>query len=422
MYEKVILPNGVRVVTEYVDSVRSASVGIWVGNGSRHEPEQFSGVSHFIEHMIFKGTDKRSAQHLAIAMDALGGQFNAFTTKECTCYYMRVLDTHIQAAVSILADMFLCSKFAQNDIELERGVVLEEIDMYEDTPEDVATEKLFESCFAGSSLGRPILGTAETLEAMTTETLHTYMRSNYRPADTVIAISGRFHPADLDYICSLFGQMQGNGQNTIIPAVYRPTVLTRVKDIEQNHLCIGFPGLPVSSEERYALQILCSILGGGMSSRLFQTVREQNGLCYSIYSYCSSHRDTGMLSIYTALGKETEEKAIALIFQILHEFCCEGPVGDELNRCREQLKANILMGLENTSARMHQLGRGELYLGHAVQADELIERYDAVTAAEVLGLAQRLLDFRQTSLCAVGQTGTEAYYRSLIPEGGCGAS
>lgn len=411
---KITLANGVRIVTEHVDSVRSASVGIWVGNGSRHEPAALNGISHFIEHMIFKGTDKRSAQHIAIAMDALGGQFNAFTTKECTCYYMKVLDTHIKNGISILADMFLHSRFAPEDIALERGVVLEEIDMYEDTPEDVATEKLFEGCFSDSSLGRPILGTEQTLSGMTTETLHQYMQDFYRPSDTVIAISGSFDQSDLDYICSLFEPMHGQGQNSFSPAAYHPHALVRPKEIEQNHICLGFPGLPIASDRRYALQILCGIVGGGMSSRLFQTVRERNGLCYSVYSYCSSHHDTGMVSIYTALGKNTEERAIALICKVLREFCQQGPVGDELNRCREQLKANVLMGLENTSARMHRLGRGELYFGRTIGADELIASYDAVTADEVVDLARQIFDFSQASICAVGQTENEAYYAGLL--------
>ena len=181
---------------------------------------------------------------------------------------------------------------------------------------------------------------------MTTDTLHTYMKNYYRPEDTVIAISGRFDASDLEYICSLFASMQGVGCNQIEPAVYHPEIILRSKEIEQNHLCLGFPGLPISSPERYAMQILCSIIGGGMSSRLFQTVREQNGLCYSIYSFCSNHHNTGMVSIYTALGKNTEEKALSLICKVLHEFCQQGPVGDELNRCREQLKANILMALK----------------------------------------------------------------------------
>lgn len=414
MYEKTTLPNGVRIVTEKVDHVRSASIGIWVKNGSRHEPEQLGGISHFIEHMIFKGTDERTAEDIAGEMDALGGQFNAFTTKEYTCYYLKVLDTHIKTGMAVLADMFLRSRFADEDIALERGVVLEEIDMYEDAPEDVATEKLFEHCFAGSALGRPILGTKDSLSAMTSQTLHDYVRGHYRPQDTVVALSGRFDQSDLDYICALFAPMQGEGCNQIEAAAYQPAIVVRPKEIEQNHLCLGFPGLPVGADERYALQIMSSILGGGMSSRLFQTVREQNGLCYSVYSFAAGHLDTGLFSIYTALGKSTEERAVSLICKVLRAFCDAGPDAQELHRCREQLKANILMGMENTSARMHQLGKGELFLGHAIGADELIARYDAVTAEEVTALARRLLDFEQASICAVGQTSSAEYYAGLL--------
>ncbi len=414
MYEKITLSNGIRVLTEYVEQVRSASVGIWVGNGSRHEPVHLNGISHFIEHMIFKGTDKRSAQHLAIAMDALGGQFNAFTTKECTCYYMKVLDSHIQTGISILADMFLHSQFADSDIELERGVVLEEIDMYEDNPEDTVTEKLFERCFSDGSLGLPVLGTEQTLAAFNNNVLHQYVSTHYRPTDTVIAISGHFNQADLDYICTLFEPMRGSGHNQTNSAAYRPRIILRPKDIEQNHICLGFPGLPCGSKDKYALQILCSIIGGGMSSRLFQTVREQNGLCYSIYSFRSSYQDAGMLSIYTALGKTTEEKAIPLICQVLRDFCKEGPIGDELSRCREQLKANILMGMENTSTRMHQLGQGELMLGRVVQSDELIQQYDAVTSEQIMALAREVLDFNKISISVVGQLSTPLYYKNLL--------
>lgn len=414
MYQKKVLPNGVRIVTERVAHVRSASIGIWIKNGSRHEPAALGGISHFIEHMVFKGTDTRTAQDIAREMDALGGQFNAFTTKEYTCYYLKVLDTHIKTGIAVLADMFLHSRFADEDIALERGVVLEEIDMYEDTPEDVATEKLFESCFAGSALGRPILGTKQSLKAMTSSVLHKHMRSHYRPEDTVIALSGRFDESDLDEVCALFSSMQGEGRNQIEPAVYQPSMVVSPKEIEQNHLCLGFPGLAVGAQERYAMQIMSAMLGGGMSSRLFQAVREQNGLCYSVYSFSTAHIDTGMFSVYTALGKSTEERALRLICKVLREFCAEGPGDEELNRCREQLKANILMGMENTSARMHQLGKGELFLGRAIGADELIAHYDAVTAEEVTALARRLLQFDQVSISAVGQTGSTAYYANLI--------
>ena len=414
MYQKIILRNGVRVVAERIDHVRSAAIGVWIGNGSRFESAEQNGISHFIEHMIFKGTEKRTARHIASMMDAMGGQSNAFTTKDCTCYYMKVLDTHLHTAAELLADMFLCSSFADEDIELERGVVLEEIDMYEDTPEDVATEKLFEACYEGTALGRPILGTEETLARMDSKALHDYVRKNYHPEDTVVALSGSFSDADLDYICELFGEMQGSGRNKIESAHYQPRVVIRSKEIEQNHLCLGFPGLPLLDDKRYAYQLMNAIIGGGMSSRLFQTVRERNGMCYSIYSFPSSHVDTGMFSIYVGLGQEDEAKAAKLICNVLHDFCAEGPTREELSRCREQLKSNLLMGLESTNARMHHLGRYELFTDHVVSSDELVAAYDAVTADQVRALANEVFRFDQASICAVGNTGDEAYYRSLI--------
>ncbi|OUP54046.1 peptidase M16 [Butyricicoccus pullicaecorum] len=414
MYQKITLRNGVRVVAERIDHVRSAAIGVWIGNGSRFESAEQNGISHFIEHMIFKGTEKRTARHIASMMDAMGGQSNAFTTKDCTCYYMKVLDTHLHTAAELLADMFLCSSFADEDIELERGVVLEEIDMYEDTPEDVATEKLFEACYEGTALGRPILGAEETLARMDSKALHDYVRKNYHPEDTVVALSGSFSDADLDYICELFGEMQGSGRNQIEPAHYQPRVVIRSKEIEQNHLCLGFPGLPLLDDKRYAYQLMNAIIGGGMSSRLFQTVRERNGMCYSIYSFPSSHVDTGMFSIYVGLGQEDEAKAAKLICNVLRDFCAEGPTREELSRCREQLKSNLLMGLESTNARMHHLGRYELFTDHVVSSDELVAAYDAVTADQVRALANEVFRFDQASICAVGNTGDEAYYRSLI--------
>lgn len=416
MYVKRVLPNGVRLISEKLDTVRTVSVGIWVGNGSRYEPAALSGISHFIEHMIFKGTEKRSAQHIAIAIDALGGQANAFTDKECTCYYMKVLDKRLQTGISILADMFMHSRFAQEDINLERGVVLEEIDMYEDSPEDVAIDKLFEQCYAGSALGRPILGTAETLQAINSEAMHDYMQHYYRPADTVIAISGHFTEDDLDYIAELFSHMQGEGRNQITPAVYQPSLLLREKDIEQNHLCLSFPGVSLLSEERYAMNLLSSILGGGMSSRLFQGVREQNGLCYSIYSFTTPHLDTGLFSIYTGLGPETEQKALELILRELRQFCEDGPAAEELSRCREQVKTNLLMGLESTGTRMMTIGRSELLRGQVSAVEQVLSAYDRVTAENVLALARRVFDFTQASLSVVGQPDRAEVYRTLLQQ------
>ena len=414
MYVKRVLPNGVRLISEKLDTVRTVSVGIWVGNGSRYEPAALSGISHFIEHMIFKGTEKRSAQHIAIAIDALGGQANAFTSKECTCYYMKVLDARLQTGISILADMFMHSRFAQEDIELERGVVLEEIDMYEDSPEDVAIDKLFEQCYAGSALGRPILGTAETLQTINSEAMHDYMHRYYRPKDTVIAVSGHFTEDDLDYIAALFSEMEGEGRNEITPAAYQPAMLLREKQIEQNHLCLSFPGVSLMDDERFAMNLLSSILGGGMSSRLFQNVRERNGLCYSIYSFTTPHLDTGLFSIYVGLGAETEQKALSLIVEELHRFCENGAEEDELSRCREQVKTNLLMGLESTGNRMMTIGRSELLRGKVEPIEQVLAAYDRVTADDLLALARRTFAFAQASLAVVGQPDRKEPYRAML--------
>lgn len=286
--------------------------------------------------------------------------------------------------------------------------------MYEDSPEDVATEKIFESCFAGSSLGRPILGREETLREMDGETLRRYMKEYYRPGDTVIALAGSYTQDDVAYICAMFSDMQGEGHNVIQPAAYRPSVVVRPKEIEQNHICIGFPGVSMCAQERYANALLGGILGGGMASRLFQTVREQNGLCYSVYSFNTSHEDVGVFSIYTALGKETEAKAIALIRKECLRLAADGPERAELSRCREQAKTNMLLGMESTSARMNQLGRGEMFFSRAPELDEVMQMYDAVTADDIAQLARRIFDFEQASICAVGQVGSEDYYRQLL--------
>ena len=292
--------------------------------------------------------------------------------------------------------------------------MLEEIDMYEDSPEDVAIDKLFEACYAGSALGRPILGTAETLQTINSEAMHDYMRRYYRPADTVVSVSGHFTEEDLDYIAELFSHMEGEGRNQITPAAYQPSLVLREKEIEQNHLCLSFPGVSLLSEERFAMNLLSSILGGGMSSRLFQSVREQNGLCYSVYTFTTPHLDTGLFSIYTGLGPETEQKALALIVRELHEFCDNGPEPDELSRCREQVKTNLLMGLESTGTRMMTIGRSELLRGEVSAIEQVLGAYDRVTADDLLALARRVFDFSQASLAVVGQPEKQETYRALL--------
>jgi len=414
MVEKITLDNGVRLVYEHIPHVRSVSFGLWLGVGSRHESSALSGASHFIEHLLFKGTDTRSAVALAEEMDQLGGQVNAFTTKESTCFYGRVLDTKLRPIVDMLSDMFFRSSFSDADIEAERGIICEEIDMYEDSPDDLVSDLLLEAVYAGSSLGRPILGTKESLTGLTRDLLRGYMGSHYLPHRLVIAMSGNFSPEDLDYIQAIFGAMTPGTVGAPETAAYAPAFVRREKVIEQNHLCLLLPGLSLNSEDRYAAQLLSNILGGGMSSRLFQTVREQHGLCYTIYSFGVSYQDVGAFGIHTALSAEMEAKALSLVVGILRDLRDDGVTASELDRARDLTKSNVLMSLESTSARMNFLGKNELSRGRIPTPEEVIARYDAVTRDDLLTIAQRLIDFDQLSFSVIGQTAEEARYRELL--------
>lgn len=408
------LPNGVRLVTEHINTVRSAALGIWVGGGSREEGDSESGAAHFIEHMLFKGTAHRSAQDIARETDAIGGQMNAFTTKECTCFYGRVLDDHLPQALDILFDMVYHSSFTQEAVETERGVILEEIDMYEDTPDDLCAEKLAAQVFQGNPLARPILGAKETLAKMTGDFLRDYHRRHYEGHNTVVALAGSFSPEILDDLRRRFAVLPAGTPRPLTPAVYTPGFVATVKPIEQNHLTLAFPGLDYNSPRRFALQLLSSILGGGVSSRLFQQVREQQGLCYSVYSYGAGHADTGLFCIYTALNRETETKALATIRQVVDQLRQEGPTDEELSRAREQSKANVMMGLESTQSRMSHAGRSLLFSGEILTPEQIIAAYDAVTRADVIALAQDIFRWDQVSLSAVGQVRTAEEYRTLV--------
>ncbi|MCF0123041.1 MAG: insulinase family protein [Ruminiclostridium sp.] len=410
------LPNGVRIVTEHIDTVRSATLGIWVGGGSREEDDWESGAAHFIEHMLFKGTENRSAADIARETDAIGGQMNAFTTKECTCFYGRVLDTHLAQALDILWDMVYASAFTQEATETERGVILEEIDMYEDTPDDLCSEKLFAAVYRGSSLARPILGSEGTLAAMTGASLKSYHHRHYRADNTVVALAGSFTEEILEEIRRRFSALEPGETPRVDQAVYTPAFVTTRKSIEQNHLILAFPGLSYGDPKRFALQLLSAILGGGVSSRLFQKVREQQGLCYSIYSYGAGHQDSGVYCIYTAMNRETEAKALDTIRRVIDEFRDEGPSSEELERAREQSKANVVMGLESTQARMSHAGRSLLLLGEILSPEEIIAAYDAVTREDVMALARDIFRWELVSLSAVGRVRTEDEYRALIME------
>ena len=414
MYEQRTLANGVRLVWEHVAGVRSAALGVWVASGSRDEKAGENGAAHFIEHMVFKGTETQSAGDIARRMDAIGGQVNAFTTRECTCFYARALDTHLPEALDILCDMFFNARFDQADVETERGVILEEIGMYRDAPDDLCSEKLAAGVYRGSSLARPILGTPATLKKMTGPWLKDYMRAHYTPDRVVVSLAGSFDPAVVEALADRFGALSAPAAPRWRPAEYRPVFTVKKKRTEQNHLTLAFPGLPLGSPDRFAMQLLSFILGGGMSSRLFQEVREKRGLCYSVYSYGACHEDVGLFAVYTALGKELEGEALRTVMDVLRTFRQDGPTEEELNLAREQSKSSVLMGMESTTARMNHMARSTLYQDHIMTQEEIVAAYDAVTREDVLALARRTLDFGRMSLSAVGKVAPAEEYQGML--------
>ena len=414
MVEKIILNNGVRVLHEKLEHVRSCALGVWVENGSCHEPDGLAGISHYIEHMMFKGTESRSAADLAQAFDAISGQVNAFTTKEHTCYYARTLDTHLQKAAELLCDMMLHSVFRPEDVELERGVILEEIGMYEDTPEDLVSEILSAAVYPSQPLGRPILGTPGTLRQIDSAALKDYCRRQYVGENTIISLCGSFSDDDLQAVCDAFSAIPAGQPAEMPKAAYRKATVTKKKDIEQNHLLLVFPGLYSNHPDRYVLAALNNILGAGMSSRLFQRVREQSGLCYSIYSFTSLYENTGVLGIYVALGRETQEDALRLIREELERFRDEGVTAEELSRTKEQLKTTLLMSLESTNSRMSSMARNEMVFGHAQSPEEAVAKLEKVTEADIHRLAVELLDFENMSFSAVGNVSHPEEYMKLF--------
>ena len=396
------LPNGVRIVTERIDTVRSAALGIWIGGGSREETAAESGAAHFIEHMLFKGTATRSAQDIARETDAIGGQMNAFTTKECTCFYARVLDEHLAQATDILCDMVYHSAFAQSSVETERGVILEEIDMYEDTPDDLCAEKLFGAVFQGSPLARPILGVPETLATMTGDSLKAYHHSHYRGDNTVVALAGSFTQADLADLRQRFSALPAGQPQPVVPAKYTPAFVATPKPIEQNHLTLAFPGLDYNSPRRFALQLLSSILGGGVSSRLFQRIREEMGAAYSVYSFPSTYTNCGTFTVYAGTSPETAQQVADELLGQIRLLRDGGVTQEEFDMAKEQLKVSYVLGLESSSARMSAIGRSKLLRGHAVDPQDVIRKIEAVTKEDVERVAHRMFG-RPFSASAVGR-------------------
>lgn len=413
-YQLETLPNGVRILTEPIDSVRSAALGIWVATGSRDELASQSGAAHFIEHMLFKGTHTNTAAELAARMDAIGGQLNAFTTKECTCFYVHALDSHLMEGLDILTSMFFDSKFAQEDVETERGVVLEEIGMYRDDPSDLCSEQLNAAVFRGTPLARPILGKRSTLERMTGDWLRAYKEAHYLPDRVIVSLAGSYSPEVVEAIRQRFSSMTPAKLPKPKAGRYTPAITLKRKATEQNQLILAFPAITAGDDRRFTLQLLSSILGGGMSSRLFQQVREQQGLCYNIYTYGSSYEDIGLFCVATAQSRETEAQAITSIKAVVDGFLDQGATQEELARVRELAKANVLMGLESTTAHMNHMARSMLQNGTILTPEEIIAAYDAVTLEDLQALAREIFQWDQASLSVVGKVVEEERYRSLI--------
>jgi predicted Zn-dependent peptidase len=393
LIKKYTCQNGVRVILENIPTVRSVAIGIWIGTGSRYEIPANNGISHFLEHMFFKGTKTKKAKEIAEAFDSIGGQVNAFTSKEYTCYYAKVLDNHSQFALEVLADMFFNSTFEEEELIKEKNVVYEEIKMYEDTPDDIVHDLLSKAIYENHSLGYPILGTEETLSTFTGETLKEYMHNMYTPEQVVVSIAGNISESFIKEVEALFGSYEGGKRDKVEETpIFHINQISRKKETEQAHLCLGFEGLQVGHQDIYSLITLNNILGGSMSSRLFQDVREQRGLAYSIFSYHSAFEDNGIVTIYGGTGAKQLDFLFETIQETLTVLRRDGITEKELLNSKEQLKGSLMLSLESTNSRMSRNGKNELLLGNHRSLDDIIELIDSVTKQNVDEMANQVFN------------------------------
>jgi predicted Zn-dependent peptidase len=390
---RTVLPNGLIVLTERMDHLRSVAMGVWIKSGSRCEPAEINGISHFVEHMLFKGTRSRSAQAIAREMDSIGGNLDAFTGKETICFNVKSLADHVPIALDILSDLVLNPVFAASDIERERGVILEEIKIDEDNPDVLVHELFTQSFWKDHPLGWPILGTTRTVARLDQDKLFNYHNDRFHAGNMIFSAAGNLdHDKFAESISSRFSNFtSGTALNELAaPEASARIVLRNKKSLEQVQICLGVPAPPITDENRYATLILNTILGGGMSSRLFQTIREERGLAYSIYSDLSPYRDTGTLCVYAGTSSANALQVVDLILAEFTRLKQEPLAEEELKRAKDQVRGNILLGLESSNARMANLARQEMYFKHFYSVDEVIARIDLVQAAQVQAMAQRL--------------------------------
>jgi predicted Zn-dependent peptidase len=416
---RTVLPNGLLVLTESIPHVRSVSMGVWIASGSRDEPLELNGISHFVEHMVFKGTATRSASQFAREVDSIGGNLDAFTSKENICFNIKVLDENTAPALELLSDLVLHPTFTPEDILREQGVILEEIKMDEDSPDYLVHETFTQNFWKGHALGRPTLGTVKSVSSFTQPVVFEFYASRFTPRNMVFSAAGNLeHDRFVAQVAERFGGLAASTgappAGPSAPTTFAEITLKRKKSLEQVQLCLGVPAPPVDSPARYAVYLLNSMLGSGMSSRLFQTIREDRGLAYSIYSETSPFRDTGALSIYagTSAGKIAE--VLRLTLEELRRLKEDTVPEAELRRAKDQLKSNIVLGLESSSSRMSNLARQEMYFGRFYSVDEITAEVEAVTAAEIQGLARQLFRPEAIALTVLGNFGPLSVTRETL--------
>jgi predicted Zn-dependent peptidase len=404
-----VLPGGLRIVTESVPTVRSVTVGVWVGVGSRDEAPSLAGASHYLEHLLFKGTRRRDALDISAAIDAVGGEMNAFTSKEYTCFYARVLDTDLPLAVDVVGDLVTSSVIRAADVDAERGVILEEIAMHEDDPTDLVHDQFAQVLFDGGSLARPVLGTVESIETIGRSAINGYYRRRYRPQDMVVAVAGNVdHNNVVRLVKKAFGaagMLDGVSEPT---AARRGRLMSTASGVrvvrrttEQANVVLGGPGVARTDERRFALGVLNAALGGGMSSRLFQEVREKRGLAYSVYSYHAQYADTGLFGVYAGCVPRKVDDVLAICREELDKVAASGITFEELERGKGQLRGSMVLGLEDTGSRMSRIGKAELVYGEQLSVDDVLARIDSVTLDEVTEVAAEVLSATPT-LAVVG--------------------
>ena len=403
--QKQVLPNGLVVITETMSHVRSVSVGVWMRNGSRFEVPEENGLAHFMEHMVFKGTERRSAETIAREMDSIGGMLDAFTSKEQICFNAKVLDEHLPIAFDVISDLVLRPKFDSEDVKKERQVVLEEIKMDLDNPEYLLHDIFTRGFWPEHPLGRPILGTAETVRQFSRDALRKRFRHWFAPDRLVLTAAGNVtHERILELVERDFAALKPVGPfgDHGAPATHAPIHVERKRELEQVHVCMGVPSYPLAHERRFAIAVLNNLLGGGMSSRLFQNIREKLGLAYAVFSELTPYSDAGMMTVYAGTAKETVGQVIDLVIKEFRDLKNEPVPEEELLRAKNHLKGSLMLSLESTSARMSNLARQELYFGHFFSLDAILASIGAVTREDLLALAQEFFRPEQIAITVLG--------------------